>query len=80
MKVFAASAVIVAAFAGAIGGSYALGIHALDTSQHQWCSTLTLLTEHPVAKPADPQANPSRVNAYEFYTGLVTLRREFGCG
>ena len=53
---------------------------AVNHSQHQWCSTLDLLTSRQVARPADPKANQSRENAYIFYTNLVKLRRNFGCG
>ena len=54
--------------------------HAISQSQHQWCSTLTLLTAHRVTQPTDPEANPSRENAYIFYTNLLDLRERFGCG
>ena len=54
--------------------------HAVNKSQHQWCATLTLLTARQVLKPADAKADPSRENAYIFYTNLLTLRHGFGCG
>ena len=54
--------------------------HVVNTSQRQWCATLTLLTARPVPKPSDPAANPSRENAYIFYSNLVQLRQRFGCG
>lgn len=56
-----------------------IGLHAVSTSQHRWCSTLELLTKHPVSKPSDPKANPSRENAYIFYSNLKILERQFGC-
>lgn len=48
-------------------------------SEAQWCDTLSLLTERPVAKPADPKANPSREGQYLFYVNLVQLKEHFGC-
>lgn len=68
-----------ALLAALLVGSYALSLHALDVSQSHWCTTLTLLTSEPVAKPVDPQANVSRERAYIFYTNLKTLERDFGC-
>lgn len=62
------------------GGNLVATYQAVSSSQHQWCSTLTLLTSRPVARPADPGSNPSRENAYIFYTNLVKLRHNFGCG
>lgn len=52
----------------------------VHTSQHEWCHLLTTLTQTPIPKPADPSANPSRVQNYNFYMQLVQLRGEFGCG
>lgn len=48
-------------------------------SNRQWCDTLTLLTSKPVAKPANPQANPSRMQTYTLYADFVTLRKRLGC-
>lgn len=79
MRVFVASIVAVLIVLAAIAGSYFLGLHALGHSQAQWCQTLELLTKHPVPKPADPAANPSRETTYQFYQGLVTLKHSFGC-
>ena len=50
------------------------------SSQQHWCQALTTITEHPVPEPADPNANPSRKQAYILYTEFRDLRREFGCG
>lgn len=52
---------------------------AVQQNNHRWCATLQLLSAHPVARPADPAANPSRENAYVFYINLLQLRSEFGC-
>jgi hypothetical protein len=66
-------------FVGAFFGSYALSISALNTSQHDWCSSLSILTGHAVPKPANPAANPSRVQSYQFYVNLKTLERRYHC-
>lgn len=54
--------------------------HEVNGSQHQWCSTLTLLTSRPVPRPADPGANPSREQTYVLYSDFVQLRHRLGCG
>lgn len=53
--------------------------YAVQQSQHKWCDTLNLLTEHPVPRPADPAANPSRAQNYLYYTTFLTLKGRFGC-
>ena len=52
----------------------------IQADDHRWCSTLDLLTSHPAAKPADPKANPSRVQAYQLYTDFLNRRHSLGCG
>jgi hypothetical protein len=79
VRFFLAVLVVSVGMVAAVGGSYALALQALNQSQHQWCATLTLLTRHPVPRPADPKANPSREQAFVFYTQLLALRHEFGC-
>lgn len=79
MKVFLAGLVVVIGVFATIAGSYALSLHALSNSQHNWCDTLTLLTSTPVTKPANPNANPSREADYLFYTRLKVLEDRFGC-
>ena len=53
--------------------------YSLQTSNHNWCSTLTLLTKQPVPKPTNPAQNPSREQAYIFYTDFVALKGKLGC-
>ena len=53
--------------------------HEVNSNNRQWCSTVNLLTSQPVPRPADPAANPSRVEAYTLYVDFVTLRQRFGC-
>ena len=62
------------------GAALVLSIRQVSKSDHQWCATLDLLSSHPVSRPADPAANPSRENAWVFYTDVRDLRGAFGCG
>jgi hypothetical protein len=80
MRLAAAIITAVAVLVIAIGGSYALTLHALDASQRKWCATLNLLTSQAVPKPADPASNPSRQQAYVLYSDFLDLRHRFGCG
>jgi hypothetical protein len=79
MKVILAVAVMVLGLLCAMGGSYWLSVSALNRSQQNWCASLALLTANPVPRPADPKANPSREQSWEFYQSLVQLQHRFGC-
>jgi len=57
--------------------NYEMNLYAIRHSQHNWCITLKLLTAHPVSKPAP--GNTSRLENYEFYKALLTLKSQFGC-
>lgn len=48
-------------------------------SQHQWCTTLTLITQRPVRKPAHPAQNESREQSWLLYQDFLRLKSEFGC-
>lgn len=52
---------------------------AVQKDDQRWCSTMDLLTRNPVAKPANPSANPSREASYEAFIDFSTLKKEFGC-
>jgi hypothetical protein len=52
---------------------------AVAKSNHQWCAALDLLTAHPVPRPADPAANPSRVTSYQWYEVFMHLGQRFRC-
>lgn len=65
-------------FAG-LTGTYWLAVHNQEVSDHRWCAALELLTNHPVPKPSDPKANPSREVAYQGYLDFLLLRHQFGC-
>ena len=43
------------------------------------CQALELLTRTPVAKPADPAKNPSRVFSYNFYEAILAWEHKDGC-
>lgn len=75
LGVVAALAVV----AGLVAGGVFYTGWAVHRDEQQWCDTLNLLTSQPVARPADPAANPSREQAYRYYADFVTLREHFGC-
>lgn len=64
----------------AVVGCYLLTVYQVDLSQRHWCDALTTLTQNPIAKPANPAANPSRVESYNLYQEFVDLKGDFGCG
>lgn len=64
----------------AVGACYLLMYYQITLSQHHWCDTLSLLTQHPVPAPSDPAADPSRQGQYLLYQDFVRLKGEFGCG
>lgn len=72
-------AIVVLGLALAFGSALTLSLRALNQSQHNWCNALELLTSHPVAKPANPAADPSRQENYQFYLDLRDLQHRFGC-
>lgn len=49
------------------------------SDDHKWCAAMTLLTAHPVPRPAHPAANPSREQTWQFYETFVHLRHSLGC-
>jgi hypothetical protein len=61
------------------GLNYWLTIHEIRETTSQWCATLDLLTKNKVPYPANPSANPSRLEAYILFEDFVKLRGEFGC-
>lgn len=63
----------------AVGINFFMVRYQIGHSQSEWCSTLKLLTSHPVPKPTDPSGNPSRMAAYLLYEDFVYLAHQFGC-
>jgi len=53
---------------------------AVQANNKKWCTAMVLLTSHPVPRPPDPSANPSREQNYQDYVTFRTLRRRLGCG
>ena len=61
------------------GANLLFTAHYVSSDDRKWCATMTLLTAHPVPKPADPASNPSRAQTWRFYETFVTLKRSLGC-
>lgn len=61
------------------GISLAVSAYEVHHSQQQWCTALDLLTKRQIQAPANPKANPSRVNAYLYYETFLGLHHRFGC-
>lgn len=47
--------------------------------EHEFCAVVTAATATPVQRPADPSANPSREQSWEWYERFVLLGRHLGC-
>jgi len=54
--------------------------HQVNASGRKFCAVIEAATAHPVPRPADPKANPSRESNYEFYVKFVQLGQRLGCG
>jgi hypothetical protein len=80
-EVTLASLIIAILLAAGWLANYWLAVHAINTSNHRWCSTLQLLTEHPPAKPSAPPGpvRTGQERAYVFYLHLKDLETSFGC-
>src|SRR6185437_8577040 len=61
------------------GASLVQNARTIRADDQKWCAAMTLLTERPVPKPADPAANPSREQTYRFYMTFVELKHSLGC-
>jgi len=61
------------------GGNLFWTAHEIGANNRQFCQVITGFTAVPVQKPADPSANPSRVNDYEWYLRFASLGRSLGC-
>lgn len=48
-------------------------------TDHLFCQVVTGVTATPIARPADPAANPSREQSWEWYERFVQLGRSLGC-
>jgi len=74
-------AIVVSVLLVVAGVGYSIwhGNHALSANNQQWCTALAILTKTPVAYPADPKANPSRVSTYDLYESFRYIEGKFGC-
>ena len=61
------------------GLSILFTVHYVAASNHKFCQVVSGVTAVPVTKPADPAANPSRENQWEWYERFVRLDRDLGC-
>ena len=59
------------------GGSLLWTAHAISGNNRKFCDVITSIA--PVARPADPRADPSREAAYEEYERFARLGRSLGC-
>lgn len=62
-----------------VGLPVSVAIWYTNTVAQHACSALDLITEHPVPKPVDPAANPSREQNYEFYQAILSWKRSDSC-
>lgn len=62
-----------------IGVSMLFTVHYVNAANHKFCQVINGFTSVPVARPVNPSANPSRVQAYEWYERFLALGRSLGC-
>lgn len=62
-----------------IGASILFTVTYVRSTEREFCQVITAATQPPAAKPSDPAANPSRVQAYEWYLRFAALGRSLGC-
>lgn len=70
MRYAVASVVLAVMFVGSVLLNLYVSGRVIESSQHHWCSVLTLLTSHPVSP---------RSGQYVFYLQLKALESRFGC-
>ena len=61
------------------GLSILFTVHYVNAANHKFCQVVTAATATPVARPANPAANPSREQAWEWYERYAQLGRSLGC-
>lgn len=54
-------------------------VNYVKSTEREFCAVVTATTATPVPKPANPAANPSRQNQWEWYERFVSLGRSLGC-
>lgn len=60
-------------FAGVLGGYFLTSYQVTQSAKHA-CTSLSILTAHPVPNPSDPAANPSRETNYKLYLGFLNWK------
>lgn len=62
-----------------IGASMLFTVNYVQGTNRDFCGVVTAATATPVQRPADPAANPSREQAWEWYQRFMALGRSLGC-
>lgn len=62
-----------------VGASMLFTVTYVQDTNREFCQVITAATQPPVAKPANPAANPSRVQAYQWYLRFAALGQRLGC-
>lgn len=79
MKVRYAFVVLAALALLLSAGNLLFTVHEVSANNHKFCQVVAGVTAVPLPKPANPAANPSRENQYEWYERFVSLGRSLGC-
>jgi hypothetical protein len=59
--------------------SFYFSVRVAHNSEKAFCDIVNAVTANPPPKPADPQKDPSREHAYEFYLKFKVLDTRLGC-
>lgn len=79
MRVFIAAVVALLCLVGAIAVAVGISKYALDQSEQALCPIVRLVLQHPVPYPKDPEANPSRLTAWQSYEDFLIVGRKYHC-
>lgn len=71
--------IVVILFFISIAVPVGVGIWYVNREISHECQALRLITAKRVYPPADPKANPSRVQLYQFYEALSYWKESDGC-
>jgi hypothetical protein len=72
--------IFLCAFVLVLCGAVLVRAEQLDNStRHALCPIVRLVIAHPVPRPSNPAANPSRVATYQMYEDFVIVKRQYGC-
>jgi len=62
-----------------IGASMLFTVSYVRSTEREFCQVVTAATATPVSRPADPAANPSREQSWEWYERFAQLGQRLGC-